>query len=187
MRHLLLHVCCAPCSAYSVPALREEFPAITGFFHNPNIHPADEHARRREALERFAPQIGLPVVWSGDEGPASWREAVAGREPQRCRHCFGLRLRAAAREARRRGCDAFSTTILFSRYTAHDLVRAAGEAAAREEGVPFHYRDLRVGWDEGWRRYGPTGLHRQWYCGCELSRQERQARRDALAAGRGAA
>ena len=47
---LFLHVCCAPCAAYPVPALRADGHRVTGFFYNPNIQPDDEHARRLDAL-----------------------------------------------------------------------------------------------------------------------------------------
>jgi predicted adenine nucleotide alpha hydrolase (AANH) superfamily ATPase len=176
---LLLHVCCAPCSAYSVPALRGLAPALTGYFYNPNIHPAEEHALRRETLERYAPALGLELVVAPDDGPGAWEAAVAGREEDRCRHCFALRLGATAREARRRGAAAFSTTLLFSIFQKHELIREVGEAVAGAEGVPFLYHDLRPGWQEGYERYRATGLHRQWYCGCRLSERERRARRRA--------
>lgn len=182
VRRLLLHVCCAPCAAYSVPALRELVPEVEGWFANPNIQPREERARRLEALERFAPAIGLPLAVAPDDALERFLAAVPGPGRERCRACYGLRLRSAAREARRRGCDAFSTTLLYSIHMQHDLVRAVGEEVAREEGVPFLYRDLRAGWEEGWRRYRPTGLHRQWYCGCAWSRAEREEQRRAHAA-----
>jgi predicted adenine nucleotide alpha hydrolase (AANH) superfamily ATPase len=146
---LLLHVCCAPCSAYAVPELRRHAGQVTGYFYNPNIHPGEEHARRRDALERYAPALGLDVLYAADDGPGAWAAAVAEAGEERCRACFALRLEATAREARRRGDAAFSTTLLFSIFQKHDLIREVGEAAGRATGVPFLYRDLRTGWQEG--------------------------------------
>ena len=174
---LLLHLCCAPCAAYPVPALRALIPRLTGFFFNPNIQPDDEHARRLDALERFAPRLGLDLVIAAAPGADSWSAAVAGRGDDRCRGCYELRLRATARAARRGGFDAFSTTLLYSIHQKHDLVRAVAEEAARAEGVAFFYRDLREGWVEGGRSYRESGLYRQRYCGCLPSKQERDVPR----------
>jgi epoxyqueuosine reductase len=181
---LLLHICCAPCAAYPVPALRELAGSIAGFFFNPNIQPEDEHARRREALERYAPVLGLDLIVPASPGSGAWTAAVAGREGERCRHCYELRLRAAAREARRQGCDAFSTTLLYSIHQKHDLVREVAGEIARAEDVPFLYRDLREGWQEGGHRYRESGLYRQRYCGCPASARERDERRKAPPTGR---
>lgn len=172
---LLLHLCCAPCAAYPVPALRAIVPELTGFFFNPNIQPDDEHARRLDALERFAPALGLDLVIAAGPAAESWPEGCGG--DARCRRCYELRLRAAAREARRGGFDAFSTTLLYSIHQKHELVREVAAEAARAEGVPFLYRDLREGWVEGGRAYRESGLYRQRYCGCLPSKRERDAPR----------
>ena len=171
---LLLHVCCAPCAAYPVPAFREQGQQVTGFFFNPNIQPDDEHARRLDALESFSPALGLDLVIAAAPGGDSG-SAAAGRADERCRRCYELRLRATAREARRSGFDAFSTTLLYSIHQKHELVRAVATEVARAEGVPFFYRDLREGWVEGGRSYRESGLYRQRYCGCLLSKLERDA------------
>lgn len=178
---LLLHICCAPCAAYPVPFLRTQVPQVAGYFFNPNIQPGDEHARRLEALERYAPKLGLDLVVAAGPGPESWTAAVAGSGEERCRRCYELRLRATAREARRSGCDAFSTTLLYSIHQKHGLVRAVAVEIARAEGVPFLYRDLREGWAQGGRTYRESGLYRQRHCGCLPSQFEREASRRAAA------
>jgi predicted adenine nucleotide alpha hydrolase (AANH) superfamily ATPase len=166
-----------------VPALRALVPQLTGFFFNPNIQPDDEHARRLEALKRFAPALGLDLVIAAAPGGESWSAATGGGE-DRCRRCYELRLRATAREARRSGFDSFSTTLLYSIHQKHELVRAVAMDAARAEGVSFFYRDLREGWTEGGRSYRESGLYRQRYCGCLPSKLERDApRRDRAAIG----
>ena len=45
---VLLHICCAPDASYGVRALGELFD-VTGFFYNPNIHPAEEYLKRVQA------------------------------------------------------------------------------------------------------------------------------------------
>ena len=183
---LLLHICCAPCAAYPVPALRAEVRQVAGFFFNPNIQPADERERRLEALERYAPVLRLDLAVAAGSPPDAWEMATAGAESltERCRRCYELRLRATAREARRGGFDAFSTTLLSSVHQKHDLIRAVAAEIARAEGVPFLYRDLRQGWAEGGRVYRESGLYRQRYCGCLPSAAERDAGRGRRSAAR---
>jgi hypothetical protein len=187
VQRLLLHICCAPCAAYPVPALRMVVPQITGFFFNPNIRPTEEHARRLDALENYAPALALDLVVAAEEQPDSWSAAVAGAGDDRCRGCYELRLRATAREARRGGFDIFSTTLLHSIHQKHELVRAVAVEVARAEGVAFLYRDLREGWAQGGRTYRESGLYRQRYCGCLPSAIEREASRRKPAAARAAA
>jgi predicted adenine nucleotide alpha hydrolase (AANH) superfamily ATPase len=176
---LLLHLCCAPCAAYPVPALRAAGHRVTGYFFNPNIQPADEHARRLDALERYAPAVGLELVVVAPTAGAS--EAADDPAAERCRSCYEVRLRATARHARSGGFDAFTTTLLYSIHQKHDLIRAVAAEVARTEGVPFLYRDLREGWVEGGRSYRESGLYRQRYCGCLHSQRERDAPRRAKA------
>jgi len=173
MKNLYLHICCAPCSAYSVPALQKEGFRVRGFFNNPNIHPFSEYLRRSEALSVYQPDLGIDVDYADSYRPEEYFAAVIDSLDERCRHCYELRLRSTAREARRRKSDAFSTTLLFSIYQKHDLLRQVGERIGEEEGVPFLYRDLRPGWEEGGRGYRETGLYRQNYCGCIFSEKER--------------
>ena len=100
------------------------------------------------------------------------REAVANKD-DRCGCCYTIRLRATAREAAAKGFDAFSTTLLYSRYQKHDRIKQAAQAASEEFGVPFLYRDLRTGWSEGIRISKRLRLYRQQYCGCIYSEKER--------------
>ncbi len=183
MSDLLLHICCAPCSAWSVPALEEEGFYVRGYFFNPNIHPFSEYLRRREALTIFRPELGIDVDFAPDYTPEEYFRAVAFHEEDRCRHCYEIRLRSTARHARRANIAAFTTTLLYSIYQKHDLLREVGERVAGEEGVAFVYRDLRPGWQEGGRRYGTTGLYRQNYCGCIFSEKEGIERRRRKTAG----
>ena len=184
VERLLLHVCCAPCAAYPVPDLRALVPQVSGLFFNPNIQPREEHARRLDALERYAPTLGLDFVVPGDAVEDIWT-AAAGEGERRCRRCYELRLRLAAREARRGGFDAFSTTLLYSVHQRHELIRAIAEEVARAERVPFFYRDWRAGWAEGGRAYRESGLYRQRHCGCGPSAIERDAARRPPAPRRG--
>jgi hypothetical protein len=154
---------------------------VTGFWHNPNIHPYLEHQRRRESMEAYSAQVRLPMIWCEDYPLPHFLAAVAGSpaRPERCAVCYRLRLGRTAAMAEERGFDSFSTTLLISPYQDHALLRRIGEAVAEEAGVPFLYDDLRRGWAERGRMTREYGLYRQQYCGCVYSEWERY-RKEAM-------
>ncbi|MCX5803861.1 MAG: epoxyqueuosine reductase QueH, partial [Proteobacteria bacterium] len=59
---VLLHICCAPCSIYTLRELRKEGAEVTGYFYNPNIHPYTEFLKRIETLENYAKISLLPLT-----------------------------------------------------------------------------------------------------------------------------
>ncbi len=169
---VLLHICCAPCALMPVRELRDQGLELRGLFYNPNIQPYQEARRRRETLEGWAASEELPLTVQDEYDPESWLRQVVFRESQRCAFCLHQRLDRAAGMARQAGFDAFSTTLLYSVRQKHDLIRAVGQAAARERGVEFLYRDWRPRWREGVARSQELGLYRQAYCGCIYSEWE---------------
>ena len=72
-----------------------------------------------------------------------------------------------------------SSSLLYSRYQPHDVIRAAGEHAAAAEDAPlsegprFVYRDFRTDWQAGIDLSKEWGVYRQPYCGCVYSEAER--------------
>jgi predicted adenine nucleotide alpha hydrolase (AANH) superfamily ATPase len=174
--NLLLHICCAPCAIYPVGVLRQENHDITGFFFNNNIHPYQEYQRRADALSRYSRQIDLKVVFSQTYDLEGFLRAVAFREAERCRICYYDRLKATARMAKTSGFDAFTSTLLYSKFQKHDLIQATGEAIGKEFGVPFLYKDFREGWKAGVDESRKMNMYRQPYCGCIYSEKERYCR-----------
>jgi len=170
---ILLHICCAPCTIYPVEALQAAGHQVRGFFFNPNIHPYQEFARRAATLEEYAAQTGLPVIWDRSYSLEEFLRRVVFREAERCRFCYHLRLAAAARMARRGKFDAFTSTLLYSKFQNHELVRELAQQVAREVGVPFHYQDFRQGWTAGQAQTKKLGLYQQQYCGCIFSERDR--------------
>ena len=172
---ILLHICCAPCGTYTINRLRQLEFEVSGFWYNPNIHPWAEHERRRSCLEEYATQIDLPVIWHpGYEMPAFLRQ-VSGNEAfrQRCAHCYKMRLAETARQAKARGYDAFTTTLLISPYQDQDMIRRIGDRVAQIAGVKFYFENFRRGWSERSRLTKEYDLYRQSYCGCIYSEWER--------------
>ncbi len=174
---ILLHTCCAPCLVYPLDELLSERHEVTALFFNPNIHPYSEFLRRLDAFTAYTRDRGVTVL--DDKGlpdMEDWLRDVAFRESHRCRICFNMRLDKAAALAAKKGFDAFSTTLLYSRFQKHDLLKATGEEVSQRHGVPFLYRDWRKGWNEGVKKYRRLGLYRQKYCGCVYSEKERAAK-----------
>ncbi|MEW6672635.1 MAG: epoxyqueuosine reductase QueH [Thermodesulfobacteriota bacterium] len=170
---LLLHTCCGPCSIYPLGVLRAEGFAVMGFFYRHNIHPFQECLKREETLRGYARQVELSVIYQEGYDLEGFIRTMAFRETERCRLCYHERLGAAARIAKKGRFDCFSSTLLYSRFQQHDLVRAVGEAVAGEVGIPFHYSDFRRGWKEGVAESKRLNMYRQQYCGCIYSEKER--------------
>ena len=170
---ILLHVCCGPCAIYPVNALREAGAEVTAFFYNHNIHPYQEYRRRLETVREYCDRVGLALIVRDEYNLEEFLGAVAGAPAVRCGYCYFSRLEAVAAKGAELGFDAFSSTLLYSRYQKHDDIRLLGEKAAVRHGVAFHYDDYRRGWQEGIRLSKEMGLYRQQYCGCIYSEKER--------------
>lgn len=176
---ILLHLCCAPCAVYPVDLLRREGFTVMGFFTRWNIHPYMECMRREEAVHRFSELSGMRVRIQPDYDLEGFLRAMAFREANRCPICYHERLQAAAMIARRGKFDAFTTTLLYSKFQKHELIREIGEAVGRAAQIPFLYRDFRSGWKAGIEASKAMALYRQSYCGCIYSEKERYFRPSA--------
>lgn len=94
----------------------------------------------------------------------------------RCTMCYTWRLQQTARYASEAGYDAFTSTLFYSIYQQHDLMKRTAERFAREYGVSFYYEDFRSGWQEGIDISHDLELYRQPYCGCVFSEEERYSK-----------
>jgi predicted adenine nucleotide alpha hydrolase (AANH) superfamily ATPase len=173
---LLLHTCCAPCSAAIIEWLlaNGERPAL--FYFNPNIFPPEEYEIRKNECTRYAEKLGLTII-DGDYDHLAWLTHIAALEKQpergsRCLACFKMRMFATARLAKKKGFSRFATTLASSRWKSLEQITQAGHWAASENGdVTF--------WEKNWRKEGlserrrillaENGFYNQTYCGCEFS------------------
>lgn len=176
MDKILLHCCCAPCSAAIVEWMLQHGLRPTLHYYNPNIFPEAEYLKRKEELTRHARMLGLDVI-DDDYCHGRWLECVAGMESEpergpRCLQCFEMRLSRTAALAAERGFDTIATTLASSRWKRLDQIEEAGRrAVAKVEGVEF--------WAKNWRKDGlqerrgqllkQYGFYNQLYCGCEFS------------------
>ena len=176
---LLLHMCCGPCSCYPVKRLREAGIEPTGYFFNPNIHPYQEWEARLATAKEFAQKAGMDMR---AEETYQLRDFLKKALPAealpngRCTMCYTWRLGQTAKYAAEQGFDSFTSTLFYSIYQQHDLMRETAERFARAYGISFYYEDFRPGWQEGIDLSREMELYRQPYCGCIFSEEERFSR-----------
>lgn len=183
-KRVLLHCCCAPCSAAILEWLLANGYEPVLFFYNPNIFPQQEYLLRKGELVRYAESLSVPYIdessldsndW--DMRHYQWLDSVSGwaDEPERgrrCLECFSYRLNATARYAAANGFPLFTTTLASSRWKSIDQIFQAG----------FHAQEVYGGgvtefWDKNWRKGGlyerrnilAKQFYNQTYCGCEFS------------------
>ena len=103
-------------------------------------------------------------------------DAVRGleREPEggaRCRVCFALRLRAAARAAQEIGAEFFTTTLTTGPRKSAQTLYEVGKVIGEEAGVAYLPSDFkkRGGYEHSLAVCAAYGIYRQNYCGCPFS------------------
>ena len=181
---IFLHTCCANCVLFPLKELRKGGHEVTAFFYNHNIHPYQEYLKRKDTLAELSPRINLPVIYSDRYDLEEFLKNVAFKEKERCSYCYQSRLEATIKEAKKEGFDLFSTTLLYSRFQKHDIIKSIGQTLAKEHGVEFYYQDFREGWEEGVRESKELNLYRQQYCGCIYSEEERYLQKGRRGKGR---
>ena len=171
---VLMHICCGPCTIYPLKELRTQGHEITGVFYNPNIHPYQEYQRRRQTLNDYADKTFLNIIWPEGYPLEEFLCAVAHlKENDRCSFCLRDRLMYTAELAVRGQYDCFTTTLLYSKFQKHDLIREIGNDLSAKLGILFYYQDFRAGWSEGVKISREIGMYRQSYCGCVYSEKQR--------------
>ena len=176
MEKVLLHSCCAPCSAAIIEWMMQNDVAPVIYYCNPNIYPEEEYRIRKDEITRYAARLGLTII-DDDYDHDGWLNCVSGleHEPERgarCLECFKLRLLRAARKCSELRLARFTTTLASSRWKSLPQISEAGRwAAGQVEGVEF--------WDRNWRKGGlqerrrqllmENDFYNQQYCGCEYS------------------
>jgi predicted adenine nucleotide alpha hydrolase (AANH) superfamily ATPase len=172
-KRVLVHICCAPCFVAPWHHLQEEGFAVHGFWFNHNIHPYTEYRKRLETLQEFAQQQNVPLIVKDEYPLEMFLRNAAFRESDRCRSCYYERLKYAAIIAAKGKFDYFTTTLLYSKFQNHAMIRQVGEALGKQYGVSFLYRDFREYWKEGIARSKELEMYRQQYCGCIYSERDR--------------
>jgi hypothetical protein len=162
-----------------VKKLRQEGIEPTGYFFNPNIHPYKEWEMRLKTAREFAQKVDMEIITDENYRLRDFlKKALAAEsvENGRCRMCYTWRLEETARFAAENNYDAFTSTLFYSIYQQHDLMRETARHFADAYGVKFYYEDFRPGWQEGIDISKELELYRQPYCGCIFSEEERYSK-----------
>lgn len=179
---VLLHACCGPCAIMPVLRLQDEGFRVILWYMNPNIQPLSEYLHRREALLECAERLKIEALCCDESWDlTAWLAAQLPRanSRERCIWCCLSRLEAAWQKAGEMGSDAFSSSLLYSRYQPHEEIAARG-MELQSCGLPsFVYRDFRTDWQKGIELSKLWGIYRQPYCGCIFSEAERYAKKFA--------
>ncbi len=179
---VLIHACCAHCTAYTLEHWRGLGYKPTAYWYNPNIHPFSEHRRRLEAMRALAEKLDFPLMVAPGYDMAEYFRRVAGHEQERCSYCFRLRLGKTAETAFALGMAGFTSSLFISPHQQHEAARRAGEESAAACGTEFLYADIRKRYSQSRHITKPMELYRQQYCGCLFSEWERY-RDEAQSAG----
>lgn len=176
---LLVHICCGPCAVYPLKKILDGRMDVWGFFFNPNIHPYTEYQKRLSAVKILADKMNVKMIYRDEYNLKEFLKNTVGTDLKsvpkntRCNYCYSSRLEATAQAAKENGFDCFSSSLLYSKYQEHEVIKKFGMGLAEKYGVAFYYDDFRIGWKDGIKESKEMGLYRQQYCGCIFSEKER--------------
>ena len=172
---VLLHCCCAPCSAAIIEWMLNNDIEPVLFYYNPNIYPQEEYLIRKNELTRYAEGLKLTVI-DGDYDHQMWKDWACHNlgtselqdfpeRGSRCLECFKLRLLETAKKCKELGLEQFTTTLASSRWKSLDQINAAGKWAAEMVNGQWSMvngqwstvngqRSTVTFWDKNWRKGG---------------------------------
>jgi predicted adenine nucleotide alpha hydrolase (AANH) superfamily ATPase len=167
---VLLHICCALCSASSVRVLKDRYD-IAFYWYNPNIWDFNEYEQRKDAAIKYAKELKFNFYEekSFDYNYNIWKE----QSLETCKLCYSLRLENAILFAKLNNFDFFSTSLLSSPYQKHDLIKQTAQNLSSKYLVKFLYSDFRNFFYECKNFLKQKGYYTQKYCACHKSYKER--------------
>ncbi len=175
MENVLVHACCAVCSAYPIEKLRELGYNPILYFFNPNIYPPDEYNRRLEELKKYAQKKDVELIIDQQE-PENWYYAIAGleNEPEkgkRCLRCFEYRLLYTVLKAFQLEYNYFTTTLTVSPHKDSKAIFKIANELAQKYELKFLDIDFKKqnGFLKTMQIAKEENFYRQNYCGCEFS------------------
>lgn len=172
---IILHACCAICSAYPVSYLTDAGYSVSVYFYNPNIYPDSEYQKRLEAERTLCKHYGVELI-EGEYEREKFFACAKGfeNEPEkgkRCIECFKLRLDKTAQLCKEKGIKNFTTSIVISPHKNFALLSSLGKEIAQEYGL--NYLDINFKKQDGFLKTNQISrnlnLYRQSYCGCEFA------------------
>jgi predicted adenine nucleotide alpha hydrolase (AANH) superfamily ATPase len=169
-KRVLVHICCAPCSAAVVKVLQNIYD-ISFYWYNPNIYDEKEYKNRKKSAIRYAKELGIQLHENQKfiYNYKNWKD----ESYEQCNLCYALRLEQTATFAKDNGFDFFTTSLLSSPYQKHDLVKQTAAIFASKHTIKFLYYDFRPDFYKGKNLLRQKGYYMQKYCACNKSYKER--------------
>lgn len=172
---VLLHACCATCSAYPIERLKEDGYNPIVYFFNPNIFPPDEFDKRLNELIKYSKKKNFELIVEKQDA-SGWYNAIAGleNEPEkgkRCRRCFEYRLLYTAVKAKKLKISNFTTTLTVSPHKQSKVIFEVAKELANQYELKFLEYDFKKqnGFLKTMQIAKEEEFYRQNYCGCEFS------------------
>lgn len=178
-KKILLHACCAICSAHPIKHIREIGYEPVVYFYNPNIYPQSEWEKRLEAQKKLCESLNCELIVE-DYEPEIYRLrfeiAAFGLEDEpeggdRCKKCFELRLTKTGEKAKDLDIENFTTSIVISPHKNFEQISKIGKKVASTYGI--NYLDIDFKKQDGFLKSNKIAkeldLYRQNYCGCKYS------------------
>ena len=144
MKTVLLHICCGVCGIYSLRKLKNDGFSVKGFFYNPNIHPQDEYARRKEVAEEVC-RLEKVDFLEKESGSSQWHDLCSPYANQkegdkRCALCYELRLKETFKEAKAAKFDYIATTLTISPYKKSKEIFEIGKSIAGDSFLAIDFK-----------------------------------------------
>ncbi|CCW40207.1 epoxyqueuosine reductase QueH [Streptococcus agalactiae] len=194
---ILMHVCCAPCSTYTLEYL-SQWADVTIYFANSNIHPKDEYYRRKYVTQKFVHDFNKNTGYSvhflsAPYEPNEFFKIVHGLEEEpeggdRCKVCYDFRLDKTAEKAVELGFDYFGSALTISPHKNSQTINTIGIDVQKIYDTQYLPSDLKK--NKGYQRSVEMckyyDIYRQCYCGCIFGAKDQginllQIKKDAKA------
>lgn len=171
---LLLHICCAPCSAYLISEKLIKNFNITLYFYNSNIDSLEEYERRLFWVKKIAEDYNLKLEVEPYDH-VSWLDKIRGleKEPERggrCVVCYFDRLEKTAILAKKLRINNFYTTLITSPFKDLNKIKELGQKLAKDYYLNFLDLDFDRAnlYQKSIELARQNNFYRQKYCGCEF-------------------
>lgn len=174
---VLMHVCCAPCSTYTLEYLTQ-YCDVTIYFANSNIHPKAEYQKREYVTQKFVndfnAKTGQAVQFlAAPYNPNEYVKRVRGLEDEpeggdRCRVCFDYRLDKTAAKAMELGFDYFGSALTISPHKNAQTINSVGIDVQKLYSTHYLPSDFKKnrGYLRSVEMCEEYDIYRQCYCGC---------------------
>ncbi len=150
---LLMHMCCASCSAFPIRTLMDKGVDVDGLYYNPNIHTDEEFKKIADSVKKFSEIQGFNVFYYPD-----LKVDVDSLEAFDLTR-YDLRIKRTFELAKELGYDAITTSLLSNPSMDHEKVLEIGHRYEKMFDIPFYDEDFREGFLESCEIIKKLGLY----------------------------